>query len=441
MSLPLLHRHFIVGITGGIAAYKTCELVRRLQDAGATVQVVMTEAATRFVSAMTFQALSGRPVYLDAWSVPAISGPANGMAHIDLSREADAILVAPASADFMARLVTGQSNDLLTTLCLAREIPLLVAPAMNKQMWQQPATQRNAAQLRHDGVQILGPAAGAQACGEVGDGRMLEPADLLQAMIQAFSAGAGAGAAKSLTPNIRGVLEGKKAVITAGPTYEPIDPVRGITNRSSGKMGYALAQALHEAGAVVTLISGPVNLQTPTGVHRADVTTAQEMADAVTSALDTQAADLFIGVAAVADWRPKLIAPEKMKKDSGGNLSEIEWIENPDILAMVAKRTPAPFCVGFAAESGTQSDLKTLLPRKRERKQVPLLVGNVGPNTFGADENQILLCDEQGLHPLPPNSKINLARILVFEIAKRLSTDESTSDSTEGSTDGSHDEN
>lgn len=206
-------------------------------------------------------------------------------------------------------------------------------------------------------------------------------------------------------------------------------------------MGFALAQALHEAGAVVTLISGPVNLQTPTGVHRVDVTTAQEMANAVTSALDSQAAALFIGVAAVADWRPKAIAADKLKKDSGGNLAEIEWIENPDILAMVAKRSPAPFCVGFAAESGTQEDLKTLLPRKRARKQVPLLVGNVGPDTFGADENQILLCDEQGLHPLPPNSKINLARILVFEIAKRLSTDGSTNESTDDFTNGSNDEN
>ncbi|MBU3724622.1 MAG: bifunctional phosphopantothenoylcysteine decarboxylase/phosphopantothenate--cysteine ligase CoaBC [Burkholderiaceae bacterium] len=415
--MRLSNRHFVIGITGGIAAYKTCELIRRLQDEGATVQVVMTDAGTRFVSALTFQALSGRPVYTDAWASPAQSGPANAMPHIDLSREADAIVVAPASADFIAQLATGQTNGLLATLCLARENPLLIAPAMNRQMWQNPSTQRNIEQVQRDGITLLGPGSGAQACGEIGDGRMLEPQDLLAALIARFGPDSSAAAASS-TPNIRGVLQDQHVLITAGPTFEPIDPVRGITNRSSGKMGFALAEAAALAGAKVTLVSGPVHLATPMGVTRRDVTTANEMFDAVTNCLDSQPIDIFIGVAAVADWRPKSSGAAKLKKESGLNLAHIEWVENPDILASVARRPNAPYCVGFAAESGGMEDLKTLLPAKRQRKQVPLLVGNIGANTFGADTNHVLLCNDAGLHPLPPSSKTDLARYLIAHIAK-----------------------
>jgi phosphopantothenoylcysteine decarboxylase/phosphopantothenate--cysteine ligase len=418
--MKLNHRHFIVGITGGIAAYKTCTLIRRLQDEGASVQVVMTEAGSRFVSALTFQALSGRPVYGDAWSSPSQSGPANGMAHIDLSREADAILVAPASADFLAGLVQGQAKDLLGSLCLARDIPLLVAPAMNRQMWQQPATQRNVGQLRKDGVDILGPGSGAQACGETGDGRMLEPEDLLHALMDRFGPNATVTFASTL-PNIRGLLEGKTVVMTAGPTFEPIDPVRGITNRSSGKMGFALAAALRDAGARVLLITGPVSLKTPDRVARTDVTTGLEMHAAVRSAVSELKPDLFIGVAAVADWRPAAPSAYKLKKESGGTLAELQWLENPDILADVAQGPDAPFCVGFAAETGSLNELKERLPAKRQRKNIPLLVGNIGPDTFGAEFNRLVLCDAQGLKELPQASKHELAYALVSDIAKRLS--------------------
>lgn len=424
VRLPLEYRHFLIGVTGGIAAYKTCELVRRLQDLGATVQVVMTEAACEFVSALTFQALSGRPVYVSAWPAVNPGGPDNGMAHIDLSREADAILVAPASADFIAKLAHGQANDLLSTLCLARENPLIIAPAMNRQMWQQPATQRNIEQLRLDGVQIWGPASGAQACGEIGDGRMLEPEALLEAMCKAFDHNRLTSETDEplRLPNIRGVLQGRRVVVTAGPTFEPIDPVRGITNRSSGKMGFALAQALQQAGAEVHLISGPVSLNTPTGVMRQDVTTAQDMFDAATTAVQRDAADIFVGVAAVADWRPAAASASKMKKDAGQTLQNLSWIENPDILATIASLPNAPFCVGFAAESGTPDQLSELLPAKRARKNVPLLVGNIGPETFGADHNQVVLCTELGLEPLPQRSKTDIARMLVFRIAQMVSS-------------------
>lgn len=417
--MRLAQRHFVIGITGGIAAYKTCELVRRLQDEGATVQVVMTEAGTQFVSALTFQALSGRPVYTDEWSVPLASGPANGMAHIDLAREADAILIAPASADFIAQLANGQTSSLLATLCLARDVPLLVAPAMNRQMWENPATQRNIDQLKNDGIVLLGPGRGAQACGETGDGRMVEPTELLEALIARF--GPNTAIASRLAPNIRGVLEGKRVLITAGPTFEPIDPVRGITNRSSGKMGYAIARAASHAGAQVTLISGPVALKTPERVHRIDVITAQDMYDAVMTVLSKRSQDAFIGVAAVADWRPAKPLDEKLKKESGGGLRDIQWQENPDILAGVAARTNAPFCIGFAAETGSMEDLHALLPAKRARKGVPLLVGNIGPDTFGADSNQVLLCDDEGIRSLNASSKGDIAAVLVFELSKRLS--------------------
>ncbi len=417
--MRLIHRHFVIGITGGIAAYKTCELVRRLQDEGATAQVVMTEGGTQFISPLTFQALSGRPVYTNAWESPQQSGPDNGMPHIDLSREADAILVAPASADFLSRLASGQTNDLLSTLCLARETPLLVAPAMNRQMWQNPATQRNVELLRNDGVTILGPGSGPQACGETGDGRMLEAQELLTALIERFGQDSSPSPAVN-GPNIRGVLQDRHVVITAGPTFEPIDPVRGITNRSSGKMGFALAKAAAQAGARVSLIAGPVSLATPDKVNRINVATAQEMFNAVNKVLTATAADCFIGVAAVADWRPKTVADGKIKKETGANLSAIEWVENPDILAHVAGLPNPPYCVGFAAESGDFDDLKSVLPNKRLRKNVPLLVGNIGAATFGADHNQVMLCDATGLTPLHNTTKDQLAVELIFEIAKRL---------------------
>ncbi len=418
-SLPLRNRHILVGVTGGIAAYKTCELVRRLQDQGATVQVVMTDAATRFVTPTTFQALSGRPVYTSAWESAHQSAPPNAMPHIDLTREADLIVVAPASADFIARLANGQCDDLLTTLCSAREIPLLVAPAMNRQMWMSPANQRQVTQIREDGVEILGPGSGPQACGEVGDGRMLEP-DQPLALIIAFCHRPSTASPVENGPNIRGVLEGRHVLITAGPTFEPIDPVRGITNRSSGKMGFAIAKAAKDAGAVVTLVAGPVHLPTPDQVRRIDVTTALEMADAVMSAHTQQPQDVFIGVAAVADWRPAQPAVSKLKKESGADLRLLEWLENPDILATVAALPDAPYCVGFAAETGDAEDLRRLLPAKRQRKNVPLIVGNIGPDTFGADDNALLLCDAEGFEPIARAEKSTLAKALIYRIAQRL---------------------
>ena len=419
VSLPLRHRHILIGVTGGIAAYKTCELVRRLQDQGATIQIVMTEAATRFVTPTTFQALSGRPVYTSAWESPEISGPGNAMPHIDLTREADLIVVAPASADFIARLASGQCNDLLTTLCSAREIPLLIAPAMNRQMWTNPANQRAVAQVQQDGAELLGPGSGAQACGEVGDGRMLEPDQLVSMIIDVVSRPS-AAAPVSTMPNIRGVLQGKSVLITAGPTFEPIDPVRGMTNRSSGKMGFAIAQAAQRAGAHVTLIAGPVHLATPDQVKRIDVMTALQMFEAVMSVQSKQPQDIFIGVAAVADWRPAQPATGKIKKETGGDLRTVEWLENPDILATVAGLSNPPYCVGFAAETGTANDLRERLPAKRVRKHVPLIVGNIGPDTFGADDNELLLCDEHGCESVARADKHTLAQGLIFSIAQRL---------------------
>ena len=416
MAQPLRHRHFIVGITGGIAAYKSCDLVRRLIEAGATVQVIMTAAGTQFVSARTFSALSGRPVYTDEWSSPPRSGPGNAMPHIDLAREADAILVAPASADFLAQLAGGLSSSLLASLCLARDVPLLAAPAMNRQMWQNPATQRNVAQLIADGVHMLGPASGAQACGEVGDGRMLEPHELLQALLDRFAEGRGPAPAHD-GPNIRGVLQDKRVLITAGPTFEPIDPVRGITNRSSGKMGFALAQAAAHAGAEVALIAGPVHLPTPDHVHRHDVLTAVEMHDAVMQTLGHAKTDVFIGVAAVADWRVDHVTNAKLKKEHGASLQGLTWVENPDILAAVARRTDPPFCVGFAAESGELEDLDALLQAKRARKGVPMLIGNIGADTFGSDHNTVAICSAQGIEALAPARKDRLAAEIIARIA------------------------
>ena len=388
-------KRIVLGVTGGVAAYKAAHLLRLLTGAGARVRVVMTESATRFVTPVTFQALSGQPVYVDQWD-PRMP---NNMAHIDLSREADAILVAPASANFLARVAQGLADDLLTTLVLARDCPLLVAPAMNRQMWENPATRRNMATLAGDGVLCLGPAAGVQACGETGEGRMLEPEALLESMLAFF------------TPK---VLAGRQVLLTAGPTFEPIDPVRGITNLSSGRMGYAIAQAAARAGARVTLVSGPVALPVPPGVERIAVGTALEMHGEVMARAGQ--ADVFIGVAAVADYRVARVAGQKLKKELGGPPA-IELVPNPDILADVAALPDAPFCVGFAAES---ENLEEYAQRKRQRKNIPLIVGNLIQDGFGGEANRIILFDAQGAHPLPEASKAQLARQLVEHLALLL---------------------
>jgi phosphopantothenoylcysteine decarboxylase / phosphopantothenate---cysteine ligase len=392
----LAGKHLVLGMTGGIACYKIAELTRLLTKAGATVQVAMTGAATQFITPVTMQALSGRPVFTSQWD----ERIDNNMAHIDLSREADAIVIAPASADFLAKLAHGMADDLLSTLCLARECPLAVVPAMNRQMWANPATQRNVAQLRADGVLVLGPDSGAQACGEIGDGRMLEPQASYEAIVSFFQ------------PKI---LAGRRVLITAGPTFEPIDPVRGITNRSSGKMGFALARAAQQAGAEVRLVAGPVALATPWGVVREDVETAQQMYDAVLQMAHD--CDVFISVAAVADWRVDRVSSEKIKKTAGHDVPTLAFVENPDILATVAQMPNPPYCVGFAAESG---ELDVHGEEKRVRKKVPLLIGNLGPKTFGRDENEVVLFDAQGISRLPRMDKDALAATLVREIARRL---------------------
>ena len=391
-------RKIVLGVTGGVAAYKAAELLRALTREGAGVQVVMTEAATRFVGTATFQALSGQPVWTDPWD----ARMPNGMAHIDLTRGADALLVAPATADAMAKFALGLADDLLSTLALARECPMLLAPAMNRQMWEHPATQRNARQLEADGVQLLGPAEGDQACGEVGSGRMLEPAEIAEDVVAFFQ------------PRL---LAGRRVLLTAGPTFEPIDPVRGITNRSSGKMGYALARACREAGALVTLVSGPTALLCPRGVQRIDVQTARQMHEAVMAHVAPQ--DVFVAVAAVADWHVANASRQKLKKTEASGPPRLEFAENPDILATVARLPQAPFCVGFAAET---ESLETNAAAKRVRKGVPLLVGNLGTGTFGLDENELLLVDEAGTTHLPRGGKLPLARQLVAEIARRLPT-------------------
>ncbi|WP_395137756.1 bifunctional phosphopantothenoylcysteine decarboxylase/phosphopantothenate--cysteine ligase CoaBC [Schlegelella aquatica] len=400
-------RRIVLGLSGGIACYKSAELVRLLVKAGASVHVVMTEAAQRFVTPVTFQALSGHPVYTDQWD----AREPNNMAHINLTRGADAIVIAPASADCIAKLAQGRADDLLSLLCLARpwgageeRCPLLLAPAMNREMWAHPATQRNVAQVQADGALVLGPGCGDQACGEVGDGRMLEPEELLEEIVAALQP-------KSLL--------GRKVLVTAGPTFEAIDPVRGITNLSSGKMGFAIARAAREAGAEVTLVAGPVALATPRGVRRLDVRSAQEMHDAVVPIAAQY--DVFVATAAVADWRPATLAPHKIKKDGKKLAPTFELTENPDILATVAALAKPPYCVGFAAES---ENLLAHARSKLERKRVPLVVGNLGPATFGKDHNSLLLVDAQGHRELPPGGgqadKQTLARLLVAEIAGRL---------------------
>ena len=409
----LAGKHIVLGLSGGIACYKAAELCRALIREGATVQVVMTEAAAQFITPVTMQALSNRPVFGSQWD----DRSPNNMAHINLSREADAILIAPCSADFIAKLVQGRADDLLSLMCLARPltrgesgkddaVPLLVAPAMNREMWAHPATQRNMAQLGADGAMILGVGTGEQACGETGDGRMLEPLELLEDVIAFFQP-------KSLL--------GQHVLVTAGPTFEAIDPVRGITNLSSGKMGFAIARAAHEAGARVTLVAGPVHLTTPRGVARINVTSAQALFDV--AVMEAAQASVFVATAAVADWRPALAADHKIKKDGSGRVPHLEFVENPDILATIAQspraKSGALFCVGFAAES---HDLLANAQAKRLRKGVPLLVGNIGPATFGRDDNVLLLVDANGSEELARDSKLALARKLVAKIASHLGT-------------------
>ena len=399
----LAGKHIVLGLSGGIACYKSAELCRLLIKAGATVQVVMTQAAEQFMTPVTMQALSQRPVFGSQWDTRA----ANNMAHINLTRDADAVLIAPASADLIAKLTQGQADDLLSLMCLARpaeRVPLLIAPAMNREMWQHPATQRNVTQVQLDGALVLGVGHGDQACGETGDGRMLEPSELLDELIAFFQ------------PK---VLTGQHVLVTAGPTFEAIDPVRGITNLSSGKMGFAIARAAREAGATVTLVAGPVSLSTPRGVNRINVKSALDMLSAVTA--HAPQATVFVATSAVADWRPASASNSKIKKDGSGQPPELHFVENPDILAALAQsergQSRALYCVGFAAES---HDLLANAQAKRARKGVPLLVGNIGPDTFGQDDNALLLVDEVGSRALPRDSKLALARQLIAEIAQRL---------------------
>jgi len=385
------NRRIVLGVTGGIAAYKVAELVRLLVRDGTTVQVVMTQAACGFITPVTFQALSGNPVYTDLWD----GRVADNMAHIALSRGADAIVIAPASADFLAKLAHGVADDLLSTLCLARECPLMVAPAMNRQMWENSATQRNVTQLEQDGIAILGPASGDQACGETGQGRMLEAQQIFDEI------------GSQLAPK---TLAGKSVLITAGPTFEPLDPVRGITNRSSGKMGYAIARAAIEAGAKVTLVSGPVQLEPPATARFEAVTSAADMFGAVKKHVNS--ADIFIGVAAVADYRPVEVSTHKIKK-SGDDMT-LRLVQNPDILAWVASRPNPPFTAGFAAES---QKLNEFADAKRRRKKVQLMVANLAQHAIGADDNEVTLLDDAGLHPLARAPKAEVARQIVAHIA------------------------
>jgi phosphopantothenoylcysteine decarboxylase/phosphopantothenate--cysteine ligase len=399
-DLPLQGKHIVLGLSGGVACFKAAELARELGRAGATVQVVMTDAACQFITPVTMQALTGRTVYTSQWD----PREANHMPHINLTRDAHAVLVAPASADFIAKIALGRADELLSLMCLARPaetVPLLLAPAMNREMWAHPATQRNVAQARADGAVFLGPAAGDQACGEIGDGRMLEAVELAEELIAFFQ------------PKL---LAGRSVLVTAGPTFEAIDPVRGVTNLSSGKMGLAIARAAAEAGAHVTLVAGPVALPTPRGVSRIDVKSAVQMLEAVLSR--ARANEIFVATAAVADWRPAEVAAQKIKKDGSGRPPTLGFVENPDILATVA-RLPVgerPFCVGFAAES---HDIVRHAREKRVKKGVPLIVANNGPATFGRDTNALTLVDAAGETELPAADKLTLARALVAEIARR----------------------
>lgn len=395
--MSLAQRRILLGVSGGIAAYKSCELVRRLRDLGAEVRVVMTEGATHFVSATTFQALSGQPVRMSLWDAQAEAA----MGHIELARWAERILIAPASADLMARLAHGLANDLLTTVCLASAAPLYVAPAMNQQMWAHPAVQANVDTLRQRGVHLLGPASGDQACGDIGSGRMLEPMELREAIVASFG---------------MPVLRGLKVVVSAGPTYEDIDPVRFIGNRSSGRMGFAIAEAAAQAGAEVTLVAGPVSLATPSGVaRRVDVRSATQMRDAVVAA--TADANIYVGAAAVGDYRPTEVADHKIKKRDGADLT-LSLAENPDILGTLAAQTVRPFLVGFAAET---HDVERYARDKLARKGLDMIAANQvgGGLGFEAADNALTLYGPDGAIELPRASKTELARQLVAKVAER----------------------
>lgn len=390
----LNNKKILLGITGGIAAYKSAELVRSLKNVGADIRVVMTQSAQEFISTTTLQALSGHPVYTSLWS----EDVSNGMSHIELSRECDIILVAPATANFMSKIVTGQADDLLSTLCLAKDCPLAIAPAMNRQMWENPATKRNVAKLASDGVILLGPEAGDQACGEVGLGRMSEPAHITRELISIFQ------------PKL---LESKRVLVTAGSTYEAIDAVRGITNASSGKMGYAVAQAAREAGAKVKLISGRSTLTPPNGMEIIDVVSALDMYEAVMKKIDE--VDIFISVAAVADFRVR--NPQKHKIKKTDNTLDLEFDQNPDILREVSCRENPPFCVGFSAES---QNIEEFAKKKRLEKQIPLIAANLVTSALGSETNALMLIDEHGSHQLSESSKIEQARSLVKHISKLI---------------------
>jgi phosphopantothenoylcysteine decarboxylase/phosphopantothenate--cysteine ligase len=392
----LAGKRILLGVTGGIAAYKAVDLVRRLTEAGAEVRVVMTPAATRFVGGATFQAVSGHPVRDSLWDEAAEAA----MGHIELARWADAVLVAPASADFMARLTAGMADDLLATLCLATECPLILVPAMNRAMWANPATRANAALLQQRGIRLLGPDNGAQACGEIGPGRMLEPVDILAALdLRAGS----------------GELSGRRVIVTAGPTREPIDPVRYITNRSSGRMGYAVASAAVRSGADVVLVSGPAEIPAPYGMELVRVETAQQMLEAVHSRVGE--ADIFIAAAAVADYRPAEVADQKIKKKAD-NLS-LDMVRAPDVLASVSALSRPPFLVGFAAET---HDLETHARIKLESKNLDLIAANtVGPDKgFDRDDNALVCLWPGGREDLGHGSKATLADRLIALIAERM---------------------
>jgi len=401
--MNLQGKRLVIGMTGGIAAYKVCELVRRLQDEGAVVRVAMTRSATEFVTPTTMQALSGQPVAIDQWGTEG-ARVANAMPHIELSRDADAILIAPCTANFIAKLAHGLADDLVSTLALARRLsppcPLLVAPAMNVEMWNSPATQRNVATLRADGIEVLGPASGSQACGESGAGRMLEPHELLEDLIAFFQ------------PKL---LAGRRVLLTAGPTFEPIDPVRGITNLSSGRMGFALARAAREAGARVTLVAGPSSLATPRGVRRIDVVTAQEMHDAVMGYVNR--ADVFVGVAAVADWRIANASAQKLKKGADAAPPALRFEPNPDILASVAAMPGGPLAVGFAAES---ENVIANAQAKRAAKGVAMIVANRAQDALAREDAELHLIDAEGVRTLSRAPKLVQAREIVATIARHL---------------------
>lgn len=410
MTTATPQRRIVLGITGGIAAYKAAELARLLQKQGIEVQAAMTEAATHFITPATLQALTTHPVLLDKWQ------DAQGMTHIQSSRSADAIVIAPATADFIAKLANGLADDLLSALCLARDCPLLVAPAMNRQMWSNAATQRNVQRLAADGVILLGPDSGLQACGEEGMGRMLEAAELAREILLALHHSPASNNADLVSTRhrrpvgLKPDLQGISVLITAGPTYEAIDAVRGITNRSSGKMGYAVAQAALEMGAEVTLVSGPVAQTPPRGARVVNVVSAGEMFEAVKQ--EVAHADMFIGVAAVADYRVAQTSTQKIKKDAAA--LTLQLVPNPDILAYVAALPQPPFCVGFAAES---ENLREHATAKRNKKKIPLLAANLAQEAIGSDENELLLFDDAGEHRLPRADKLTVARALLRHVA------------------------